>query len=154
MTLCCAHFDTLCVATLDCCALCRAWLSVAPEVSANGSRSLPPLGNLSHWPATGPAALSAASPTEAGDLPKQANSEGSPISSHLGSNRQEPVRSLQNANQEKRRIPDRAAGVAIPQDVEAAMALVKELGYLPGTLGEHIARMRSEVEAISGEVRP
>jgi hypothetical protein len=28
---------------------------------------------------------------------------------------------------------------------------VKELGYLPGTLGEHIARMRSETEGADAE---
>ena len=122
------------------------WTTVLAEVSADGSRQLPSIGNLSHWTVAGPAALRAArtsgvkGPNDTGD---ESNNR------HPGVKTQAQMRPLENM---ETGTSDDASDLAIPHDIEAAMALVKEIGYLPGTLGEHIARMRSESEASSAEV--
>jgi hypothetical protein len=134
-----------------CCNAARCavlWTTVLAEVFADGSRQLPPIGNLSHWTASGPAALRAARTTEV----KGPDSRGESNNRHLGVRNQAQMRRLENTNAVRTGVSDDVSGLAIPDDVEAALALVKEIGYLPGTLGEHIARMRSESEGSSAEV--
>lgn len=122
---------------MACCA--SLWAVVLAEVSADGTRQMPPLGNLSNWAAVGPAAIYAAR-TGIG-----AESVGKDMDTSV--NGDDP-RSLSQAD-----ASDDPSGLVVPHDVEAAMELVQKIGYLPGTLGEHVARMRTETESPSAEVR-
>ena len=126
------------------------------EVFGDGSRQLPPIGNLSDWTAARPAALRAARASEVADsvreYPNGPDSGDESSNTNPVAKNQAEMHRLENTNVLGKGASDDGSGLARPHDVEAAMALVKEIGYLPGTLGEHIARMRSESEGSSAEV--
>eukprot|EP01043_Picozoa_sp_COSAG02_P058356 COSAG02_NODE_7249_length_3096_cov_5.109073_1_plen_138_part_00 len=123
------------------------------EVFGDGSRQLPPIGNLSAWTAAGPAALRAARASEvAGSVREYPNGGDESSNTHPVAKNQAEMHRLETMNDVGKGASDDESGLARPHDVEAAMALVKEIGYLPGTLGEHIGRMRSESEGSSAEV--
>jgi hypothetical protein len=127
------------------CALFRN--GTATEVSADGKRALPPIANLSEW-ATGPAALSSGSRNNDANDDDDDDGDGDD-DSVAGAAASETGAA---ATRPDRPDPQAKGQVSVSADVEAAMAMVKELGYLPGTLGDHIARMRNETEgAIDAE---
>lgn len=121
-------------------------ISSLGEVSANGSRQLPPIGNLSHWTTTGPAALRAARTVDE----MKGSESGDDVTNSLETNQAQKHASY-NAEVVGTGASEDASGLALSDTEETAMALVKEIGYLPGTLGEHIARMRRETEAPGAE---
>jgi hypothetical protein len=123
---------------------------VLAEVFGDGSRQLPPIGNLSDWTAARPAALRGARASEVAANGPDSGDESS--NTNPVAKNQAEMHRLENTNVLGKGASDDGSGLARPHDVEAAMALVKEIGYLPGTLGEHIARMRSESEGSSAEV--
>ena len=126
------------------CALFRN--GTATEVSADGKRALPPIANLSEW-ATGPAALSSGSRNNDANDDDDDDGDGDD-DSVAGAAASETGAA---ATRPDRPDPQAKGQVSVSADVEAAMAMVKELGYLPGTLGVHIARMRNETEGADAE---
>ena len=115
-------------------------------MSADGKRALPPIANLSEW-ATGPAALSSGSRNNDANDDDDDDGDGDD-DSVAGAAASETGAA---ATRPDRPDPQAKGQVSVSADVEAAMAMVKELGYLPGTLGDHIARMRNETEGADAE---